>query len=442
MLVGPGAELVVRADDFELATLAPLLGRRVRDLRGRVDASVTVRGGVERPSLEGTLRARDGSLRVPVLRQTFEPIDAEIAFRDDLLRIERLRVGRENAHAELSGSLRLDAFLRPHSAELEIVFERFPASRSPVMSADLSGRALLSGPLDAPILRGALALSQVRVRLADPGDPALREIRVITSDAARASTPELVEAPRGQSPFDRARIDLELSVPRNSWVRGQGANLELAGVLQLDKDPSDALRISGDVGALRGTYRFQGRRFDVRRGTVSFDGGVEPDPLLDVEARRRVGDVVVIVTLSGRLSEPIIRLSSEPDLPEDDVLAYLFFGRPARELTTAGTTQAQLEAAAGAFAAGIAIREASSALDDLVPIDSFDVEMREDGRSADLSIGKYITDDVFVTYERRLGSDPVDGVRLHLRLGEHWSIATDAATDESAGADLIWSFDY
>jgi len=311
-----------------------------------------------------------------------------------------------------------------------------------VLSADVDGRVLLTGPLDAPSVRGALALSGVRVRLADPDDPALREIQVITSDAARGSAPELLEAPLGPSAYDRAAIDLELTVPRGSWVRGQGANLELEGALELDKASSDALRISGDVSALRGTYRFQGRRFDVRRGTVTFDGGVEPDPLLDVEARRRVGDVVVIVTLTGRLSEPIVRLSSEPDLPEDDVLAYLVFGRPARDLRTAGTTPNQLEAAAGAFAAGIALGEASGVLEDLVPIDSFDVEMREDGRSADLSVGKYITDDVFVTYERRLGSDPIDGVRVHLRLGDNWSIATDAATDESAGADLIWSLDY
>jgi hypothetical protein len=57
-------------------------------------------------------------------------------------------------------------------------------------------------------------------------------------------------------------------------------------------------------------------------------------------------------------------------------------------------------------------------------------------------LAKYITDDVFASYERRLESDPIDGMRLDLRLGDNWSIATDAATDESGGADLIWSFDY
>jgi len=441
-LAGPGSQLVVRAEDFELARFAPLLGRRVRDLRGRVDAAVTVRGGAGRPSLEGTLRAREVSLRVPALRQTFEPIEAELAFGDDALRVRRLRIGREGARAEITGSLRLDASLRPRSADLELAFERFPVSRSTLLRADLGGRARIEGPLDAPSLRGALALSDVRVHLAESGDPALREIRVITRDAARDTAPALREAPRGPSAFDRATIDLELTVPRNSWVRGQGANIEASGTLQLDKAPFDALRISGEVDALRGSYRFQGRRFDVQRGTVTFDGGAQPDPLLDIEARRRVSNVVVIVALSGRLSEPIVRLSSEPELPEDDVLAYLFFGRPARDLKAAGTTQQELEAAAGSFAAGIALGEASGVLEDLVPIDTFDVEMREDGRSADLSLGKYVTDDLFVTYERRLGSDPVDGVRLHLRLGDNWSIATDAATDESAGVDLIWSLDY
>ncbi len=441
-LAGPGAELALRAEDLELATLAPLVGRRVRDLHGRVDARVTVRGGAERPSLEGALVARDAGFRVPVLRQTFEPIEASLRFRDDLLTLERIRVGREGAHAQIDGTLQLDASLRPRSADLEIAFEHFPASRSAVLTTDLSGRAHLEGPLDAPKLHGSLALSDVRVRLADAEDPALREIRVIASDAARREAGELREGPRGPTAFDRAEIDLELSVPRNSWVRGQGANVELAGALELDKAPFDAPRLSGDVEALRGTYRFQGRRFDVRRGTVTFDGAAKPDPLLDIEARHRVRDVVVVVTLGGRLSDPKVRLSSEPELPEDDVLAYLLFGRPSSELTAAGGSQQQLQAAAGALATGIALGEASSALEELIPIDTFAVDMREDGRSADLSVGKYVTDDLFVTYERRLGSDPIDGVRVHLRLTDHWSVATDAATDSTAGADLIWSFDY
>jgi translocation and assembly module TamB len=241
--------------------------------------------------------------------------------------------------------------------------------------------------------------------------------------------------------FDRAAVDVAVTVPRNSWVRGRGAALDVTGVLRLEKNPGDSLRISGQVDTVRGTYRFQGKRFDIRRGAVSFEGSATPDPLLDIEATHRVRDITIVIVLSGRASDPIVTLSSEPTMSEDDVLSYLFFGRSTSQLGSKQPT-GNLDRAATALAAGIALQEASRLVEDALPVDTIDVRIEEDGSSGDVGVGKYLTNDLFVRYERGFGTTATDGVRIEMRLNDQWSVETEASSDESAGADLVWSFDY
>jgi autotransporter translocation and assembly factor TamB len=435
------ARLTLEAEDFDLATLSPLLPRLVRDLRGHVDARLALQPGADPPVLDGVVQLRDGSVRVPTLRQSFEPIQGSFRLQRDAIRIDELHVGRDTRGADISGELRLDDSLRPSRFDVALVLSQLPLARSRPLTADASGRLQLTGPPDALRLAGKVELSGARVRLVDPGDPALREFEVVTSDAERRSRRDMQERERRPDAFQRARIDVDLTVPRNTWVRGRGADIDLAGTLRVEKDPEEPVRVSGRVATVRGTYRFQGKRFDLRRGTVTFTGSSEPDPTLDIEAEHRVRDVTIVIEISGTASEPVVSLSSEPSLPEDDVLSYLFFGRPTDELGSKEPT-GSLDRAAAAFAAGVALRKASRVVEETLPIDTVDVQIDEQGSSGSVGVGKYLTDDFFVRYERGFGEDAADAVRFELRLTDHWSIETDASTDESAGADLVWSYDY
>lgn len=435
------ATIELRADDFDLASVAPLLPRYVRDLRGRADLGLSLQGGTEQPSLTGTLQVREGSVHVPAARQTFAPIAGSASFRDDSLHIERLRVGSEGAHADISGDVRLGAESTPAELDLGLAFVRLPIARSRPLTTDVDGQLRVQGALDALRIEGTLALSETRVHLVQSGDATLREIVVISSDADREQRREMREREQRRDAFDRAAVDVAVTVPRNSWVRGRGAALDVTGALRLEKNPGNSLRISGQVDTVRGTYRFQGKRFDIRRGAVSFEGSADLDPLLDIEATHRVRDITIVIVLSGRASDPIVTLSSEPTMSEDDVLSYLFFGRSTSKLGSKQPT-GSLDRAATALAAGIALQEASRLVEDALPVDTIDVRIEEDGSSGDVGVGKYLTNDLFVRYERGFGTTATDGVRIEMRLSDQWSVETEASSDESAGADLVWSFDY
>lgn len=103
----------------------------------------------------------------------------------------------------------------------------------------------------------------------------------------------------------------------------------------------------------RGTFSVAGTTLTFTRGRVGFDGaGLSGriDPSLDFVAESTAGNVTARLGVGGYASAPKITLSSTPELPPDEVLAYLLFRRSAKEL---GPFQIASIAAAVAELAGV-----------------------------------------------------------------------------------------
>ena len=90
--------------------------------------------------------------------------------------------------------------------------------------------------------------------------------------------------------------------------------------------------LAGSMDLSRGEFTFLGETFPLNSGQVLFTGGGEIDPELSVVAARTTADITARVEVGGRASSPTIRLTSEPVLPEDEVLARILFGKSAGQL--------------------------------------------------------------------------------------------------------------
>jgi autotransporter translocation and assembly factor TamB len=433
--LGPGAAIDLSGEAFDLAALTPLLPRQLRDLRGRADLSLHLKGDAAGPQLAGELRISGGALTVPLLGQTFAPIEGRVQLVSQRL-LPELVIGPPEARAVLSGTIALDGLL-PASGDLALSFADFALARSRLLHLDVTGNLQLVGPVRALALLGMLRLERAQVRVPEAEDPVLREIRIATQSGTEGT---LIEgAPVAPGAIDYARMDVGLVLPRNTWIRGRGIELELEGKLDLLKDPLGPVRYAGTVSTVRGRYTFLGKRFDVRSGSATFEGTDRRDPLIDVEAVHRVRDVDVLAHLTGHLSNPTLHLSSEPEYEESDVLALLLVGRPADEL---GERTGNFDAAATKLAAGIAANELSTMLRDYTPLDTLDVQIGEGGVPEEIGVGKYVWQDVFVRYGRTFGVDSKDKIGIEYRINENWSIESEMLTDQSAGADLVWSLDF
>ena len=172
------------------------------------------------------------------------------------------------------------------------------------------------------------------------GDPTVFEV----VDTAVVSDRELVPA---QSPLLAGlRVDVDVEVARDTWVRNQDANVEIYsdGPLTVHVDRRrQALALEGVVNTERGQYTFLSKRFEIRRGSASFIGTSEINPTLQITGETEVRlpsqqAFNIQVVIGGTLDQPKITLQSDrqPPIAQSDLLAYLAFGRTSSSLLTLG----------------------------------------------------------------------------------------------------------
>ena len=108
-------------------------------------------------------------------------------------------------------------------------------------------------------------------------------------------------------------------------------NLTLGGDLRATQDAGRAVRLVGAVNTVRGTYDFQGRRFDILRdGTVRFDGDRTSSIRRSTSAPQRVIQGVDGARQRARHAarSPTSCFSSTPPLEQADILSLIVFNQP------------------------------------------------------------------------------------------------------------------
>jgi len=444
----------IETQDLDVALLDPLLPRAVDapsgKLRMRLEAiaSGTGAGGsVEagagwRPEVRGRVDLREGSLSIPALRRTFAPISGTLHFSPKRLSLEALEIANAGAEgrATLTGYVELEQGL-PGAARLDARFETLQLADSRRLRFALDGQTTLRGPLEALEFSGKLSLRDARLGAPEESDPIWREVRVLRERSVgtqvRETPDELARA------FTNMRGSLALNVPAQTWVRAQGAELELVGQVELRKRPGDVARFFGNLDVRRGRYQFGPRLLVFERGSATLTGAAELDPLIDVLTTTRIQEYDVSVGLNGRLSNLQLSTSSSPSLERDDVLSLLLFGRRRGDLEASRAKALQLALTQlGSELGGSQLQER---LRSYLPFDTFAFEVGPGASGSRFEVGRYIRDDIFVRYGKSLATDrelESDQVSVEWEVTPSVSIKSETSTDGSTGADIIWQKDY
>lgn len=231
-------------------------------------------------------------------------------------------------------------------------------------------------------------------------------------------------------------VDLGIKVDGPFWVRGAGAQLQVAGLLGWKKQKGkDHAAVSGYLTAVRGVYELSGKTFAIQRGRMDFPGIYPADPVLNVLAEYTIKDVLVRLNVTGRLSAMNLSLSSEPSMEEADVASYLLFGKKTGSLTP---SQAGNLAEKGAAMLGNQVlAQLRREFGPMVPVDMITVDGGANGETSTLVVGKQITPDVFVTYRR----GTADQVTVEYRVRPKVVIESQVG-EEDSGLDVFWTFEY
>jgi translocation and assembly module TamB len=83
----------------------------------------------------------------------------------------------------------------------------------------------------------------------------------------------------------------------------------------------------------RGQFTLMGKTLTFSRGEVGFDGGTLTNPTLDFIANASSNNITATLAVGGTARKPKITLTSVPELPQDEILAQLLFGRGSAALS-------------------------------------------------------------------------------------------------------------
>ena len=233
-------------------------------------------------------------------------------------------------------------------------------------------------------------------------------------------------------------VQVSLDLGNDFRVQGRGLSTRLRGALTLRLNADSAEpRITGELRTSQGSYKAYGQQLKLETGVLRFSGAYD-NPALDILAIRPNLSVRVGVQINGTVLSPVARLFSEPEMADADKLAWLVLGRAA----ASGASESALlqQAALALLGGGRGLSEDLAQSLGLDEVSFSGVSNTDTGvTSAALTLGKRLSKDFYVSYERSLAGT-MGTFYIFYDLTRR--IALRAQTGEDSAIDLIFTFNY
>ncbi|MBO9645523.1 MAG: translocation/assembly module TamB domain-containing protein [Pseudacidovorax sp.] len=306
----------------------------------------------------------------------------------------------------------------------------------------LSGQ-LQAGLQDGQIrLRGDLTADRAVIILPDESAPSLGSDVVVHSAARDAQERKKAEAAEvsPQQPTTARPPDIQVSfdLGRDFAVQGRGITTRLEGKLDIRATSTTAPpRVTGEIRTVQGQYRAYGQALDVESGIVRFNGPVD-NPQLDILALRPNISQRAGVQITGSAQAPRVKLYSDPPLSDAEVLSWVVLGRA----SAASGGEAQLmQQAALALLGRLGAGGEGGSLASRFGLDEIGFKGGGNGDVAGsaITLGKRLSDDFYVTYERSLAGT-LGTIYFFYDLTRNLTLRGQAGIQ--SGIDLIYTVQY
>jgi len=440
---GAGSVQVTGEGSFDLSVLNPLLAAGADTVGGTLAINLTASGSMSDLTASGTVNLRDGSFRNALYGVELTAIEIDMNASTDELVVSRLTAQTPNGGTiGGSGSITLDPS-RGLPVEVQVQADDAALLDMPAVAAIADANLTFTGSLaQGGELSGTVRLEQVEARLDNLGTASVPTIDVIEINPSTPEEAERIERARAAAAGDQTAtafdiaLDVEVSAPNQVFVRGSGLEAEFAGDLTV-AGTLNAPSIRGSLDLRRGSYDVLSRHLEFTQGSIRFDG--RPiDPLLNFEATTTVDSITATLAVTGRASDPGIEVTSQPPLPQSEILAIILFGRASDSLTAFEAVQ--LAASAGQLA-GIGgggpglLQEVRQTLG----FDRVDFTTTPGGETA-IGIGQNITDNVYVEVDQGVESGDSE-VSVEIELTPNITVESGVGTRGSrVGFSVEWDY--
>jgi translocation and assembly module TamB len=400
-----------------------------RSLAGQVQSQGVLSGTINQPLIQGAASVRNGRFEDAASGLVLKAVTLDADFTREAAQVRQF-AATDGKGGKVSGEGRVE-LNKGGASSFTLNLTSFQLIDNDIATAKASGGLKVTRDSQGQLkLAGALTVDRADIQPKLPTSAGVVSMDVVE-----------INAPPGRIQFKPphkglgAVLDVSLKAKRGVFVKGRGLNVEF-GVDAHVTGTTSQPQLTGQARVTRGDFDFSGQRFTFDdRGTVSLS--TRPDEIrLDLRAVRDDPSLTAVVQVRGTAARPEVSLTSDPVLPQDEILSQVLFGTSAAQLSP--IEAAQLASAVASLAGGRGfdvlgnLREFAG-LDRLV--------FAGDATTGGVTVagGKYVSDKLYL--ELIGGGKAGEAVQLEWRVRNHLSIISRVGGAGDAKLAVRWRKD-
>jgi autotransporter translocation and assembly factor TamB len=384
--------------------------------KGLIAGDIMVRGTMGEPVITGMMEIRDAEFFIRSVGAWVHGVSATIEADGSRILIRRITGRTQDGQLEVSGEVGFEG-LSPKTVDLKVKTSGTPVTGIEYIQATVGSDLTIRGPLDAPRFEGTVNVEKGLVTM-----PFRR----------RQATAAMLRSP--------IEYDIQIEGPRHIWLRNADADIELGGTVRLRREAGKTF-VTGSMETHGGTYYYLDRSFEIIRGQFDFTNAPELNPNLDILAQTelmgsrtstmRDSNIVVTLVVTGTMQKPEFTLHTDQGLTQHEILLLLTLDMTWDELASGGLFEGTPERVWSYME-----KRLSRHIQRSVGLDAFQLETDIFGeeREARLTLGKYVSDDLFASYTHDLFAASKDQFKLEYFFHPHRSLV--AQRDEEGIYDM------
>lgn len=380
---------------------------------GHFNVDGQVAGTLGAPELSGVLKVSDGEIDVYQVNLALREVNLQAHLSDGGL--------------DFKGSARAGAGTTSADGHLEWR-NLLPYGKLHLKGTNLRVADIPEAQIDAsPDLDFAIDGHRIEVT----GDVLVPYAKIVPKDitnAVRASDDEVIVGSEPLDPSKRFEVmsSIGLALGDHISIDTMGLSAKLGGGIFIRSGYDAITRANGELNIESGKYMAYGRLLDIDRGRLYFGGPID-NPGIAITAKKVFPDVTAYVNVRGTLLQPLMSFSSDPPLPQSQIVSLILAG--------GSLESAQNRGANVALGQGVAMlaQQYGSALG-----------IQEAGLESDINnetsvvLGRYLNPRLYVSYGISL-TEQLNTFKLRYTLGDHWTLKAELG--QAQGADLVYTID-
>ena len=367
-----------------------------RRLSGLANFDLNVNGPPALSSLSGEVTFSNGRLAAPSLGEALTDIGGQVRLTSGNAQIDLTTRVESGGSISINGPVALTG---TNQADITIALNDVVLQDPELYSSRIAGAINVNGPLQGGArISGRLELGQTDVQVPSSSISTLGDLPDVTHQGESAAVRRTLARAGllggngdGASNGGGGRafpLDIVINAPSRIFIRGRGLDAELGGSLAIGGTTNNVIPV-GRFELIRGRIDILQQRFELDEGIATLQGDFEPFIRLVATTETDTGTVISIV-VEGPAGEPEVSFNSIPELPQDEVLSQLIFGRDLQSISPLQAVQLASAISTLAGRGGGTLNNFRES----IGLDDFDVTTDDDGNAA-VRAGAYLSENVY-----------------------------------------------